>query len=210
MCEDEIARQKDKFQMVNAIRLTVVISLTLFLGGCSIKHVVSEDYHQYLINNEGSYPYPQTTYEAEYQLTPNTVHHSYEFRAATTGYANVWIVNFGEILEKTLQSKDLQNAFKTLSKFDNGPDSGKFIIKYNLDDYRFEGFEAQVTLHISVIQDGKVTFKKTYLETGTSQGGKMFWGGPFAMKNAIQQSTKNAIDKILAKSLHDMMSQKIH
>lgn len=35
----------------------------------------------------------------------------------------------------------------------------------------------------------------------------MFWGGAFGMKNAIQQSTKSAIDQILIELINDLKSQ---
>ncbi len=194
--------------MLKLLKITVVITLWLSFGGCSIRHVVSDDYHQYLINNEGNYQFPKTDYEAEYLLTPNTVNHSYEFRAAIAGYANLWIVKFGEILEKTLQSKDVQSAFKSLSKYDNEYGSG-MLIKFNLVDYKFEGFEARITLQVSVLKGDSVVFKETYFEKGISQGAKMFWAGVFGMKNAVQQSTKNAIDKIIERLLCDMMSKNI-
>ena len=195
--------------MTTIMKLVAVIAVALFFSGCSIRHVVSDDYQQYLINNKGGFQLPQTNYDAEYVLTPNTVSHNYEFRAATTGYANLWVVNFGEILEKTLQSEEVQRAFKRLLKAKDGVGSGAMTIRYNLEDYRFAGFEARVTLRISVLREGSVIFDKIYFEKGISQGGKMFWAGVFGMKNAIHQSTKNAIDKILAKSLYDIMAQDI-
>lgn len=183
--------------------------LMFLLGGCSIKHVVSDDYQQYLINNEGNYQFPKTDYEADYRLTPNTVNHSHEFRSTTTGYANLWIVRFGDVLEKTLQSNDIQRAFKKLSKAEGKDSTSPMVIEFNLVDYRFEGFEAQVTLQISTLKNEIVVFDNKYFEKGKSQGGKMFWAGAFGMKNAIQQSTKNAIDKILEKYLQDMKSHHI-
>ena len=50
---------------------------------------------------------------------------------------------------------------------------------------------------------GQALFSKAYQVEGQSQGGKMFWGGPFAMKNAIQQSTKLALDEILRDFIAD-------
>lgn len=190
--------------MKQIMRLTIVICIVVISSSCSIRHVVSEDYSQYLVNNEGNYQLPHSDYIAEYVLTPNTVNHNYEFRAATVGYAHLWVVKFGEILEKTLQSKDVQSAFKQLSKAKDEGTSEVMIIKYNLINYQFEGFEARVKLQITALKNGTVIFDETYFQIGISQGGKMFWGGPFGMKNAIQQSTKNALDKILAQSLHDM------
>lgn len=43
-----------------------------------------------------------------------------------------------------------------------------------------------------------------YEDSGTGQGGKVFWGGGFAMKNALQQSTKAAADHSLRQYLSDL------
>lgn len=192
--------------MKNLAKLAVIFCLVTLFSGCSIKHIISNDYTQYLTNNQGIFQYPQTDCAAEYILTPDTVNHRYEFRAATVGYAHLWIVEFGKILEKTLESYDVQSAFKKLSKASGNGTPGVMRIKYDLIDYKFKGFEARVRLQIVAIKDGSIIFDKTYFEKGKSQGAKMFWAGPFGMKNAIQQSTKSALDKILSQSLNDMKS----
>ncbi|MEJ2201959.1 MAG: hypothetical protein P8X63_13245, partial [Desulfuromonadaceae bacterium] len=200
---------KGGWKMFNMLwKVTVVIALAVSFSGCTIRHVVSEDYHQYLVNNEGSFQLPKTDYEAEYVITPETLTHNYEFRAATTGYANLWIVKFGEILEETLQSNDVRSAFKQLTKSENGAGPG-MLIKFDLSSYEFEGFQASVALQVTVLKKGAVVFEESYFEKGTSQGGKMFWAGVFGMKNAIQQSTKNAIDRILERALRDMLAKRI-
>jgi hypothetical protein len=51
---------------------------------------------------------------------------------------------------------------------------------------------------------GQDVFTKVYDASGETQGGKMFWGGAFAMKNAIQQSTKLAMDDILRALIADL------
>lgn len=191
-------------------KLSILIGLVALSTGCSIRHVVSADYTRYLTNNEGSYQLPHTDYVAEYILTPNTANHNYEFRAAAVGYAHLWVVNFGKILEKTLESKDVQNAFKKLSKADGKGTPGILVINFNLVDYEFAGFESTVKLQITASKDGSILFDQTYFEKGISQGGKMFFAGPFGMKNAIQQSTKSAIDRILTLSLSDMASKIIN
>jgi len=183
-----------------------ILYIAVSCGGCSIRHMVSDDYPQYLLNNRDLSKFPKTQYTAEYLLTQNTINHHYEFRAATTGYANLWIVEFGKMMENTLESADIQAAFKKLTKAVGNDSSGAMIIKYDLSDYQFEGFEARVKMEISVTREGIVVFNKRYFEKGISQGGKMFWAGVFGMKNAIQQSTKSAIDKILIQSLNDMIS----
>ncbi|MBI4710226.1 MAG: hypothetical protein HY806_07430 [Nitrospirae bacterium] len=182
----------------------LVIGLLLFSTGCSIKHVVANDYPQYLVNNAGSTQFPHTEYTAQYILTPNTISHRLKFRAASTGLAHLWIVDFGKILEDTLESNDIQSAFKKLQKASGSGDLSGLVIKYNLIAYRFAGFEATVNLQVTVTKDGAVIMDKTYLEKGLGQRGKVALTGVFGMKNAIQQSTKLAVDKILLQSLNDM------
>jgi hypothetical protein len=49
-----------------------------------------------------------------------------------------------------------------------------------------------------------LAFDKTYREEGDTQGGKMFWGGPFAMKSAIRQSSFDAYKKVFTKLRGDL------
>ena len=37
----------------------------------------------------------------------------------------------------------------------------------------------------------------------------MFWAGPFGMKNAVQQSTKMALDEIIVSFLADVKAQSV-
>jgi hypothetical protein len=177
--------------------------LATSLVGCSINHVVKDDYPQYLQNNAGESKLPKTPLEARYELTPGTAAHKYEFRSALTGYANNWIVEFGQMLDATLQSKDVQGAFKKLDK--RGPGDGPTLLTFDLVSYAFADFGATVELKVTVQRPGGATpLVKTYKQTGVTQGGKMFWAGVFGMKNAIHQSTKDAVDKILAALIVDL------
>jgi hypothetical protein len=89
----------------------LVALLVLGTSACSIRHVIEKDYPQYLVNNAGAGNLPNTDKASKYFLTSNTQNHSYEFRAVTTGYANLWIVEFDKMLDDTLKSTDVQNAF---------------------------------------------------------------------------------------------------
>jgi len=77
------------------------------------------------------------------------------------------------------------------------------MLRFNLENYAFKDHMAHVSLNISLEQNGNTVLNKTYHATGKSQGGKMFFGGPFAMKNATQQSTKHAMDEILREFIND-------
>lgn len=182
--------------------ITVFIALML-ASGCSIKHEVVKDYPQYLVNNQGESKLPSTEAASEYSIAPATQAHHYEFRAVTTGYANLWMVDFGKVLDSTMQSPDVQRAFGRLMKSDDGKaDDG--LLVFDLQRYTFEEHGAHVSLKVTYRRGDQDVFTKVYDARGETQGGKMFWGGAFAMKNAIQQSTKLAMDDILRALIADL------
>lgn len=190
---------------MNILRNLIFITLiALFTSACSIRHVIQSDYPQYLANNTGTSNLPNTDKASEYFLTSQTQQHSYEFRAVTTGYANLWIVEFGKMLDDTLKSTDVQNAFGELIKVSDGAGHGNGLLIFDLESYSFEDYGAHISLKISLSQKGEVIFSKTYTQDGKSQGGKMFWAGAFGQKNAVQQSTKLALDEILRQLISDL------
>jgi hypothetical protein len=181
----------------------------LLLCGCSIRHDVAKDYPQYLINNQNASQLPSTTAASEYTILPATAANQYEFRSAMAGYANVWVVQFGEILDSTLQSHDVQAAFGKLTKYDGGATSDGVLI-FDLQSYTYVELGAHVSLKVTYRRGDQDVFSKVYQADGKTQGGKMFWGGAFAMKNAVQQSTKLAVDNILRQLIADLNKRTPH
>lgn len=78
------------------------LATTLFLSGCAIKHPVAKDYGAYL-QKSTAVDLPKTSLKSAYVLDSKTQNHRYEFRAATVGYAHLWIVEFGQILDQNTQ-----------------------------------------------------------------------------------------------------------
>jgi len=187
---------------IRSIFLVVVIALGT--SGCSIRHVIEQDYPQYLVNNTGAANLPNSDKASEYFLSSNTQKHSYEFRSVAAGYANLWIVEFGKMLDDTLMSADVQKAFGALQKASDISGDSKGVLVFELQSYTFENFGAHISLKISLSRLGKVVFSKTYTQDGKTQGGKMFWAGAFGQKNAVQQSTKLALDEILRQLISDL------
>lgn len=181
----------------------VIASLT---SGCSINHHVARDYDQYLVNNEGKSNLPATDLVATYSLTEPTENHRIEFRSVTVGYANLWIVEFGDILDSTLRSRDVQAAFEDLTKEMLGKSEGELHLVFELVNYKFEDYGAHVDLRIALFDQGQQVFARDYRAAGLTQTGKMWGAGVFGMKNAIQQSTKLAMDEILREVLTDLNS----
>jgi PBP1b-binding outer membrane lipoprotein LpoB len=178
----------------------------LVLSGCSIKHDVVKDYPQYLVNNQSESHLPTTSTASSYLVTPATQAHHYEFRSAMAGYANVWVVEFGRMLDDTLQSHDVQAAFGKLAKVEDGSGTDG-LLTFDLQNYTYAELGAHVSLKVTYRAAGKDVFEKIYQADGATQGGKMFWGGAFAMKNAVQQSSKLAIDSILRQLINDLNAQ---
>ena len=186
--------------------LLLVVSVS---SGCSINHHIANYYNQYLINNRGNSNLPKTDFETDYHLTNYTRENAYEFRSATVGYANLWIVDFSKILEETLQSYDIQHAFGRLGQAQGDLNSIENLILFDLQDYSFHDFGAHISLRIALFQFGDKALDKTYTADGRTQGGKMFWAGVFGMKNAIHQSTKMALDEIFADFINDIRKKNL-
>jgi hypothetical protein len=191
------------------MKTLLALIAALLLCGCSIRHDVAKDYPQYLINNQGASQFPSTSAASAYTISPATAANHYEFRSAMAGYANVWVVQFGKMLDDTLQSHDAQTAFGKLMKSDGGATSGGMLI-FDLQSYTYVELGAHVSLKVTYRRDNQDVFSKVYQADGTTQGGKMFWGGAFAMKNAVQQSTKLAIDNILRQLIADLNANTAH
>lgn len=187
-------------------RLLVLVAAAAIVSGCSVKHDVVRDYPQYLANNQGQARLPTTAAASEYLVTPATEAHHYEFRSGMAGYANVWVVEFGRLLDDTLQSHDVQAAFGRLQKVADARDDAGLLV-FDLQSYTYTDLGAHVSLKVTYRKDGRDVFSRTYQADGRTQGGKMFWGGAFAMKNAVQQSTKLALDTILRQLIIDLDNQ---
>jgi hypothetical protein len=181
----------------------LMLAASLLAGGCSIRHDVARDYPQYLANNQGVSMLPSTTAASSYVISPETKIHHYEFRSAMAGYANLWMVDFGKMLGDTLGAPDVQSAFGSLTEAATANAAGNVLI-FNLQSYTFAEFGAHVVLKVALDQGGAQVFQKTYSSDGKTQGGKMFFAGAFGMKNAVQQSTKLAVDDILRKLIADL------
>lgn len=191
--------------MMNSMRMGLsLLAVVLCTSACTIRHAVEDDYLQYLKNNAGRSDLPETDAASNYLLTPRTQQHQYEFRSWLTGYANEWSIEFGEILDDTMRSEDVRKAFGELRKGSNESAASPGLLVFDLEDYTFEDFGAHIALNISFSRFGTTEFSKTYEEDGKSQGGKMFWAGAFGQKNAVQQSTKLALDEILRQLITDL------
>ena len=184
--------------------LFAVIAIIAMTAGCTINRPVTDDYSQYLRNNTNAGKLPTARSAQQYYLPPATQQHRYEFRSAMAGQANLWVVEFGKVLDATMQSDEVVAALGALTKASTDkPASGNTLV-FDLQNYSFADHGAHVSLKISVRNAQGDVFSKTYSANGNTQGAKMFFGGAFGMKNAVQQSTKAAMDNIMGQFIRDL------
>ena len=184
-------------------KLMVLGAFISLLAGCSTYRYAAKDYDQYLVNNSSNDKLQKTTVEADYLLTKETTGHRYTFRSFDVGYENVWVVEFGKMLESSLQSQDVRDSFWRLTKHTSSGTNG-YLFVFDLKKYEFVDYEARVTIHISVSVNGKRLFDKDYRTVGKARGGKIFIGGVLAMKNSIQELTERAIDELMNEFINDV------
>lgn len=182
----------------------LVLLFAGYMSGCSINHPVVKDYPQYLAKNSQAMVLPKSDLNSDYFIDGATQKHKYEFRAATVGYAHVWIVEFGKILDETLQAPYVQSSFGHLAKVasDDGKDGN--LISFSLERYEFKDYRAYVSMRVKLNNADRTVIDKLYSVEGDSKGGQMFMAGPFGMKDATLDSTKSAIDKILSQFIQDI------
>lgn len=179
----------------------LILSILLTLVSCASQSTA--DYGKYLDNNKGQAMLTKVSVGKSYYLTENTQAHSKEIKSWKAGIGNSWTIKFAEVIDTTLASHDYKSSLGTLVKTEKESKKDRFL-KVNIIDYDFKNHAALIDVKLEVISKGKKVFSKRYTETGNSQGGKMFWGGPFAMKNAIQQSTMTAMNKVFRQFTTDL------
>ena len=194
---------------MNRIFTTTLLLLVALTTGCSINHPVAKDYDQHLVKYGSETNLPSSDLEAEYSIATKTENHHYQFRAATVGYAHVWIVEFGKILDKTIKSDYVQSSFGKLKhRASTEVITGKQVI-FELEKFEYKNYRAYTSMNIKVQDGDNEVLNKTYSSEGQSQGGQMWGAGPFGMKNATLKSTKSSIDQILEQFINDLNVSKL-
>lgn len=194
---------------MNRIFTTTLLLLVALTTGCSINHPVAKDYDQHLVKYGSETNLPSSDLEAEYSIATKTENHNYQFRAATVGYAHVWIVEFGKILDKTIRSDYVQSSFGKLKhRASTEVITGKQVI-FELEKFEYKNYRAYTSMNIKVQDGDNEVLNKTYSSEGQSQGGQMWGAGPFGMKNATLKSTKSSIDQILEQFINDLNVSKV-
>jgi len=176
--------------------------LAILTSACA--HPIHKEFDVYLTDHPTSLE--RVNKEASYTIDEDTKKMSYEFRSFTTGVANVWIVNVGEMLQDYVNVV-LTYSFQRLVE-DSAAGSLPINFYFKVYSYRFEDFQAKVEMDIIVRREDVIILEKRYSAQGKGQSGKMFWGGAFAQRHAVHQSTHLAFNDIFTQFIDDL-KQKI-
>jgi len=178
----------------------LILPLLLWLGGCTIHHDLTDDYDKYLASQRAQTEWPTTEAFHRYALTPLTEKNHFELHIG----AHSWEVDPARIIDATMASKDIQNAFGPMAKSMQLENSDQPLMIFHLQWYSFDNFAAHIVLKASLVEHGEERFRKTYSGSGSDQYSKIYWGAGLAMRNAIQESTKQALDAILRQLAVDL------
>ncbi|MBU1230972.1 MAG: hypothetical protein KKA55_05940 [Proteobacteria bacterium] len=182
--------------------LFALVALTAMLSACSVN--TSNDYRQYLNNNKTFIGMTHPGSISCYFLPYPTQNHYYAFTTFMGGYhITEWEVELGKVLDATLQHGELRRSFGELSKVSGPRCPAQDLLTIEAERFVFTNCQAQLELTFTVTREGEQILSRRYAATGLKECGKMYWGGGFAMKNAVQQSTKNALDKVLNEFARD-------
>ncbi|MGB5832281.1 MAG: hypothetical protein WBG92_09875, partial [Thiohalocapsa sp.] len=119
-----------------------------------------------------------------------TLTHEVPIRSFMTGNAHSWKAEPGDMLRQVAEI-ELPQMFASYALTESYKElPGAITLVMTVPNYRFEDFQAKVRVTAAAYGEGKrQLFQKTYSAEGATQGAKMFWGGAFAMKSAIRQSS---------------------
>jgi len=172
------------------------VMMLLSLSGCSSS--INNDYGRYLVNNTGTFDVGFKLPNTCYYLPYPTQNHYFSFRSFTGGYyLTEWEVEIGKALDTTMKSRDVVDIFENINKSKSQLCNDGNLVTIDLNKYDFTNCSAYVDMTITLTRSNGDVFSTRYTASGQKQCGKMYWGGAFATKNAVQQSTKDAIDKVL-------------
>ncbi len=171
-----------------------VLGIGLILSGCA--HQVAFQDANYEIGGS-KHPHRVVVVIEKKTLLEKEV-----INSAMAGVVNEWEVQPGEMLKQVsdIEFPQMFDHYEFSSSYPS-KETGKqvAIVELSLVKYEFADFHATITMRavLSRFDEGKhILLDRTFSESGSTQGGKMFWGGAFSMKSAIRQSSIEAYRKM--------------
>ena len=184
-------------------RLIWILLLTnLVLTGCVAHHAIAFEDTHYAIDAKKQ----NTSIIAV--IDQQTLNQKVSIRSFMVGAGHSWDAEPGQMLKQVadIELPQMFEHYEFASDYQESNSPGqRIILKMQVPDYQFKNFKATITVQaIASTSKGEKLFTKTYTAAGDTQGAKMYWGGPFAMKSAVRQSSLEAYKKIFEQIRGDL------
>lgn len=127
-------------------------------------------------------------------------------RSFMAGAAHSWEAEPGQMLMQ-VADVELPQWFAHYKLVDQLPENGGagYILELSVPEYRFESFRASVGVQARfTAMDGQELLERLYRADGPGRGGRMFWGGAFAMKSAMRTSSLEAFKEVFSRLREDL------
>lgn len=183
------------------MRKLILVVMVFMLAGC-MTHQISFQDIDYLIDTQ-KYDTKMTVV-----MDSKTLNDEVTIKSWMTGIGEDWNAQPGQMI-KQVADIEFPQMFESYEFVEVSQESQQetphITMKIGVPKYEFANFRATFTVIAKVYGDDKsVLLEKSYTETGMSQGAKMFWGGAFAMKSAVRQSSFDALKKIFSSLRQDL------
>ena len=181
-------------------KLSLLLAILILSSGCTYR----------VVNQQPSYSTGGQRVDeyAHVVVETSSRNFSYSVRSMRASLLNRWDIQAGEMFMQTLDV-ELPQFFRRydLALREQWPlDNEKTLsVIFKLEDYKFGGSRAQVVIHVLALDENqKVLLNRKYEEMGEGYGGRIFWGGAFAMKSAVRLSTVDAYKKAMVYIRQDL------
>jgi hypothetical protein len=142
-------------------------------------------------------------------IDQNTIDQLVPIKSWMTGIAHSWEAQPGQMLKQVadVEFPQMFSSYEwTPVKKEFPSEEGALTLILTVPQYTFADFHALVTVRAKAYKKmDQILLEKTYTKDGIRQGGKMFWGGAFAMKSAMRQSSFDAYKKVFAELRADLL-----
>lgn len=181
----------------------VIAMLWLFMTGCAVNPQISDTYPEF-VASAAETALPATSMASGYILTDRTAAYQYRFTTRFGKSPQAWVVDVGKVLDASLQAPATQQAFGSLTRLTSSRDARGNVLLLDVKKYVFEDARMTIALDATLFSGGKAVFTKTYSASGSEHGARLFQFGTRAVPGVVNQSTRVAIDDILARLIADL------
>ena len=179
------------------MRNLVFVVLCLLSGGC-INHSIAFQDLSYSI------PFPEKHDAGLTVVIDDELEREVRIKSAMTGMAHNWNARPVTML-KQVADIEFPQMFSNYGVGGSAAGGESIELSLSVPLYTFANMQATMSVRaVAKSADGNELFDRTYTDSGKTQGGKMFWGGAFAMKSAIRQSSLDALKAIFIELRADL------